>query len=145
MERDGFDIHLTSTKPYRFHVTGSDGLGFTASRSGDDIQHGVFDCLRPLNAVQPTVNAVRSTMDVHPERHEKARNNRPASASMDTWHHRLSHMNQHDLQFLHRIGRINIQGTKLVTPCDYCLAAKTARKEGNGPTHALLGLECGSI
>lgn len=43
-------------------------------------------------------------------------------------------MNQHDLQFLHRIGRINIQGTKLVTPCDYCLAAKTARKEGNGPT-----------
>ena len=63
-----------------------------------------------------------------------AHTQRPPPASIDVWHHRLSHMNQHDLQYLHRIGRINIQGKKLLTPCDFCFAAKKTNQQGKGPT-----------
>ena len=59
---------------------------------------------------------------------------RPPPAPIEHWHHRLSHMNQHDLQYLHRIGRINIQGKKLLPTCDFCRQAKNTRKIGNGST-----------
>ena len=57
-----------------------------------------------------------------------------SSAMIDQWHHQLSHMNQHNLQYLHWVGRIQIQGKKLLTPCDYCFKAKMTQKIGNGPT-----------
>lgn len=57
---------------------------------------------------------------------------RPPPASIDTWHHRLAHMNQHDLQYLHRVGRINIQGKRYLTPCDFCFAAKMTQNQGKG-------------
>ena len=59
----------------------------------------------------------------------------PGSSTMiDQWHHQLSHVNQHDLQYLHQIGRIQIQGKKLLTPCNYCFKVKMTWKIGNGVT-----------
>ena len=59
----------------------------------------------------------------------------PRSSTMiDQWHHWLSHMNQHDLQYLYWIRQIHIQGKKLLTPCNYCFKAKMTQKIGNGAT-----------
>ena len=91
----------------------------------------MFDSLESEKGVINVVNDANDRLE------NKARNltpNRPPPASIETWHHRLSHMNQHGLQYLHRVGRINIQGKKLLPTCDFCRRAKTTRRMENGPT-----------
>lgn len=81
-----------------------------------------------------TANAVTSASAHQGTETDQTPAKSSAAASIDVWHHRLSHLNQHDLQFLNRTGRINIKGTKLLTPCDFCFQAKATRKIGNGAT-----------
>lgn len=129
LEKQGFDIRLTSTKPYKFIVRSPDGAAFMASRPTDN--DGVF-MIHPLD--HGLANAVSDVKS--PSESSRTRTTPPAGskATMDEWHHRLSHMNQHDLLYLHRIGRIVIEGKKILTPCDYCFQAKATRKIGNGTT-----------
>lgn len=127
LEQQGFDFQLTNEKPYKFRITSPEGTRFIASRSG---KNGVFDFIHPDSSQQGTVNAVTGPAG---EQQEATHTNRAPPASIDVWHHRLSHMNQHDLQYLHRIGRINIQGKKLLTPCDYCSEAQKTQQQGTGP------------
>ena len=89
-----------------------------------------------FNRLEKETGLINVVNDANDRPENKSRNltpNRPPSASIETWHHRLSHMNQHDLQYLHLIGRINIQGKKLLPTCDFCRRAKTTRRLGNGP------------
>ncbi|ODM17047.1 hypothetical protein SI65_05760 [Aspergillus cristatus] len=128
LEKQGFRIQLTAEKPYRFRITSPNGSAFLISRTVED---GMFDRLEAEKGVAYAVNDAKETNE------NKSKNltpNRPPPAPIECWHHRLAHMNQHDLQYLHRIGRINIQGKKLLPTCDYCRQAKTTRKIGNGPT-----------
>lgn len=129
LEDQGFHIKLTDDKPYRFRITTPDkSSSFLISRT---TAGGMFDSLESEKGVINVVNDANDRLE------NKARNltpNRPPPASIETWHHRLSHMNQHDLQYLHRVGRINIQGKKLLPTCDFCRRAKTTRCSGNGPT-----------
>lgn len=128
LEKQGFRIQLTNNKPYRFRITSPDGAAFFISRTVED---GMFNRLEEEKGVAYAVN------DTKEPNENKSRNltpNKPPPAPIEYWHHRLSHMNQHDLQYLHRIGRINIQGKKLLPTCDFCHQAKTTRKVGNGPT-----------
>ncbi|ODM16173.1 hypothetical protein SI65_08607 [Aspergillus cristatus] len=123
-------IHLPIGEhmPYRFRITSPNGSAFLISRTVED---GMFDRLEAEKGIAYAVNDTKETNE------NKSRNltpNRPPPAPIEYWHHRLSHMNQHDLQYLHRIGRINIQGKKLLPTCHFCRQAKTTRKVGNGLT-----------
>ena len=119
LEKQGFRIQLTDDKPYKFRITSPDGAAFFVSRT---VENGMFNRLEEEKGVAYAVN------DAKEPNENKSRNstsNKPPPAPIEYWHHRLSHMNQHDLQYLHRIGRINIQGKKLLPTCDFCRQAKT--------------------
>lgn len=90
-----------------------------------------------FNHLEKETGVINVVNDANDRPENKSRNltpNRPPPASIETWHHRLSHMNQHDLQYLHRVGGINIQGKKLLPICDFCRRAKTSRHMGTDPT-----------
>ncbi|EYE90211.1 uncharacterized protein EURHEDRAFT_511146 [Aspergillus ruber CBS 135680] len=128
LEEQGFHIQLTRDKPYKFRVITPDlSTSFLISRTA---KNGMFDYLEE----EGVINAVTDNSDSDDNKSQNSTPNRPPPAPIEYWHHRLSHMNQHDLQYLHRIGRINIQGKKLLPTCDFCRRAKTTRKIGNGPT-----------
>ena len=139
LAESGFRIQLTK-KPYKFILTSPKGIIFEAQE-----QNSIY-IIQPYKAsgIANAVGKLPDTADSEDGADSEDSNGNKSrlktqpptgsSATIDQWHHRLSHMNQHDLQYLHRIGRIQIQGKKLLTPCDYCFKAKMTRKIGNGPT-----------
>ena len=129
LEKDGFRIQLTK-KPYKFIITSPEGTICEAR-----CQDNVFTLQQYMG--NGVAYAVGKLPDDSKDSNGSRLKTQPlpgSSATIDQWHHRLLHMNQHDLQYLHRIGRIQIQGKKLLTPCNYCFKAKMTWKIGNGLT-----------
>ena len=135
LAKSGFQIQLTK-KPYKFILTSPEGAIFEAAEQDDIYIIQPYKDSSVVNAVGKLPENSEDSMDSKDlnSPHLKTQSPPGSSAIIDQWHHQLSHMNQHDLQYLHWIGQIHIQGKKLLTLCNYCFKAKMTQKIGNGPT-----------
>jgi len=116
--KDGWDIDLIKPS-YAFRLVNPDGDTCEAQR---DRTQGVWNITQPA---YPT--------EAGPD-HLIASIQQPASDShsmpIEAWHLRLNHLNQGDLQHMHRVGAITISGPKTLPNCDFCFKAKMKRTSG---------------